>query len=90
MYAGDVPDDFICDTAGDLDPETGTYTAFLDVTDPALTFSPMVVGRVLRRWVEPRLRRHRLGGHLRDDPSILAVFPNNAPGDQYDIVTTTT
>jgi len=25
-----------------------------------------------------------------DDPSILAVYPNNAPGAQYGIITTTT
>ena len=89
VYAGDLPDDFICDTAGDLDPDTGTYTAFLDVTNPALTFSPMVVGGFFGGGSSPVMVG--VGSAVAgDDPSILAVFPNNAPGDQVDIVTTTT
>jgi minor extracellular serine protease Vpr len=89
VYAGDVPDDFICDTAGDLDDATGTYTAFLDVTDPALTISPLTVGGFFGGGDGPATVS--VGSAAPgDDPSILAVFPNNAPGDQYEIVSTTT
>ena len=89
VYAGDVPDDFICDTAGDLDEDTGTYTAFLDVTAPALVISPLTVGGFFGGG-EPPVTVSVGSAAEGENPSILAVFPNNAPGDQYEIVTTTT
>jgi len=77
------------DAAGDLDEETGTYTAFLDVTAPALSISPLTVGGFFGGGSGPATVS--VGSAAPgDDPSILAVYPNNAPGDQYEIVTTTT
>jgi hypothetical protein len=89
VYAGDVPDDFICDTAGDLDPDTGTYTAFLDATAPALSISPQTVGGFFGGPSGP-VNVSVGSAAPGDDPSILAVFPNNAPGDQWKVVSTTT
>ena len=40
-FTGDVPGQF-CDTAGDVDPSTGIYTAQLNATDPALDIDPLV------------------------------------------------
>jgi minor extracellular serine protease Vpr len=89
VYAGDVPDDFICDSAGELDPDTGTYAATLDVTAPALAISPSTVGGFFGGGDSPV--SVGIGSALPgDDPSILAVYPNNAPGAQYGIITTTT
>ncbi len=34
VYAGDLPDDQVCDTAGGVDHTTGTYLAQLDVIQP--------------------------------------------------------
>ncbi len=89
VYAGDVPDDVVCDTAGGIDSSTGTYLPRLDTTQPALEFSSQVVGGF---WGGPTGAVTVGVGSAAagDDPSILAVFPNNAPGDQYEIVTTTT
>jgi minor extracellular serine protease Vpr len=89
VYAGDVPSDLSCDTAGDLDPATGTYPATIDVTDPALVFSTQVVEGF---WgggpgpVDVSVGSAAPG----DDPTILVAFPNNAPGDQWTTVNTTT
>ena len=84
-----MPDDFICDTAGDLDPDTGTYSAFLDATAPSLSISPLTVGGFFGGDEGPATVS--VGSAAPgDDPSILAVFPNNAPGDQHTIVSTTT
>ena len=79
----------ICDTTGEIDPDTGTYPAFLDVTAPALTFSPATVGGFFGGGTSP-VTVAVGSAEAGDDPSILAVFPNNAPGDQFEIVTTTT
>lgn len=88
VFSGDVPA-FMCDSAGDIDPATGTYSATLNVTDPALVFSSAVC---LGFWggscgPETVSVGSAAAG---DDPSILAVFPNNAPGNQTAIVTTGT
>jgi minor extracellular serine protease Vpr len=89
VYAGDFADDVVCDTAGGIDPTTGTYVPTFDVIQPALTFSNQVVGGF---WSGPQgsvtIDVGTAGAG--DDPGILAVFPNNAPDDQYTVVTTTT
>jgi hypothetical protein len=88
VYAGDLPDDRVCDTAGGIDHTTGTYLAKLDVIHPALTFSNQVIGGF---WGGPQGSVSvGVGQDPGDDPGILAVFPNNAPDDQYTVVTTTT
>ena len=89
VYAGDVPDDLTCDQAGEIDPVTGTYGPTIDVTDPSLTFSTSVVKGFFGGPAGP------VGVDVGsaapgDDPSILTVFPNNAPDDQHDIVATST
>ncbi|MGE5461239.1 MAG: S8 family serine peptidase [Solirubrobacterales bacterium] len=90
-FAGDVPT-AVCDSAGDIDPVTGTYAAVIDVKAPPLALDDITC-------------RGFFGGDANlcddvvvdvgsaapgDDPSILAVFPNNAPGSQHSIITTTT
>lgn len=89
VYAGDFANDLVCDTAGGFDSATGKYTTTFDVIQPALTFSNQVVGGF---WGGPE-GSVTIGvgsAGAGDDPSILAVFPNNAPDDQYTVVTTTT
>jgi subtilisin family serine protease len=89
VYAGDVPTDLVCDTAGAIDPATGTYGPTLDVTDPALTFSKLVVGGFWGGGAGP-VTVGVGSAAAGDDPGILAVFPNNAPDDQWAVVSTTT
>jgi len=88
-FSGDVPGQF-CDTAGKPDEDTGIYDAQIDVADPALAIDPLICGGF---WgggscdsgdpieVSP-------GGSPGDDPSILALFPNNKPSSHPTIVTT--
>ena len=90
-FSGDVPCQF-CDSAGDVGSD-GIYTAQLDVTHPALDID------------QPTCRGFFHGGPCDasdpitvsagsagpgDDPSILALFPNNAPSRTPTIVTTDT
>ena len=89
VYAGDLPDDLVCDQAGDIDPATGTYGPTLDVIDPALTFDPLVVRGFFGGGAGPV--SVGVGSSAPgDNPGILALFPNNAPEDQHEIVSTTT
>jgi subtilisin family serine protease len=84
----------LCDFAGGFSNATGTYRPTLDVTNPALDLS---------RWscrgfwgnksdcgasapVTVSVGAAAPGG----DPSILALFPNNTPGAQSAVVTTST
>jgi subtilisin family serine protease len=91
-FSGDVPGQF-CDTAGDFDPDTGTYTAVLNATDPALDISPLVCGGF---WGGGKCNPANpivvsAGSALPDDnPGILAVFPNNAPARTPTVVETQT
>ena len=89
VYAGDFADDLTCDQAGEIDPSTGTYGPTLDVTDPALTFDPLVVGGFFGGGSGPVSVAAGSAG-AGDDPGILAVFPNNAPDDQFAVVSTST
>ncbi len=91
-FTGDVPGQF-CDTAGDVDPSTGIYTAQLNATDPALDIDPLVCRGF---WdggacngadpIEVSTGSAAPG----DDPGILALFPNNAPSRTPTVVTTNT
>jgi hypothetical protein len=89
VYAGDVPDDLVCDVVGDIDPATGTYGPTIDVTDPSLNFSTSVVKGFFGGPAGPVSVDAGSAG-TGGDPSILVVFPNNHPDDQYAVVTTST
>src|SRR6266545_4668359 len=89
-YSGDVPG-FFCDTAGGFDEGTGTYTAVLDATDPALDIDPLVCQGF---WSE---RACDSGDPITvstgsagpgDNPTILALFPDNAPSRTPTLVET--
>jgi subtilisin family serine protease len=74
-FSGDVPGTF-CDTAGGFD--AGTYTSYLDATDPALDISPLVCKGF---WddgsCDAGITVATGSAGPDDDPSILALFPNN-------------
>ncbi|MGH2635178.1 MAG: S8 family serine peptidase [Actinomycetota bacterium] len=89
VYAGDFPADQVCDRAGEIDPATGTYGPTLDVTDPSLTFSKQAVGGFWGGGAGP-VSVGVGSAAAGDNPGILAVFPNNAPDDQWAVVSTTT
>ncbi|MFB3738174.1 MAG: S8 family serine peptidase [Candidatus Velamenicoccus archaeovorus] len=92
VFSGDVPAQ-TCETVGDIDPTTGTYGPMLDVTAPALAIDPLVCRGF---WSGGPCTGSRpvtvaVGSAVAgDDPSILAVFPNNAPGDQGVVIDTST
>jgi subtilisin family serine protease len=89
VYAGDVPDDLLCDTVGEIDPATGTYGPTIDVTDPALTFSTLVVRGFWDGGPGPVAVSVGSAG-AGANPGILVLFPNNAPDDQWRVVRTRT
>jgi hypothetical protein len=91
VYAGDVPA-VTCDSAGDIDPATGTYSAVIDVTSPPLAMDAISCAGFFGGDANACAPVTVQAGSAApgDDPSILAVFPNNAPGSQHTIVTTTT
>lgn len=82
-----------CETVGSIDPITGTYGPTLDVTDPPLAIDPIVCGGFFGGGACTGVDAVTVdvgSAGPGDDPSVLAVFPNNAPGDQFDVVTTST
>jgi hypothetical protein len=88
--SGDVPSP-ICDTAGDFDSDTGTYLARLDAAHPALDTSPQVcrgfwAGGACNAAHPIRVDRGSAGPS--EDPSLLALFPNNAPAREPTVVKT--
>jgi minor extracellular serine protease Vpr len=91
-FSGDVPGQF-CDTAGDLDSGTGTYGPTLNTIDPALQIDPLVCQGFFSGGdcdggtpIDVSVGSAGAG----DNPSILAVFPNNAPSRTPTIVETST
>lgn len=90
VFSGDVPDQ-ACDEAGGFDGTT--HTARLHTTNPALVIDPLVCGGF---WdgpscgpadpVDVTVGSAQPG----DNPSILVLFPNNAPAPKATIVRTTT
>ncbi len=91
-FSGDVPGQF-CDTAGDFDADTGTYVPTIDVIDPALQIDPLVCGGFFGGGdcdtgtpIDVSVGSAGSG----DDPSILAVFPDNAPSRTPTVVGTST
>ncbi len=91
-FTGDVPG-FICDSAGEIDGDTGTWDLVLDATNPALVIDPLVCQGF---WdggacdssdpIEVSAGSAEEG----DDPSVLALFPNDAPGSTPTVVETST
>jgi minor extracellular serine protease Vpr len=90
-FSGDVPGQ-ICDTAGAIDEETGTYDAVFTPTDPELVIDPLVCQGF---WdggacdAGDPITVDRGSAAADEDPSILALFPNNPPSRDPTIVTTT-
>lgn len=91
-FSGDVPVS-ACDVAGAFDSAAGTYQPRLNATDPALAISPLVCGGFWHGGAcageSPAAVEVGSAGPG-DDPSILVLFPNNAPGRSYDVVTSST
>jgi len=92
VFSGDVPAQ-VCDTAGAFDPATGTYGPRLNATAPALAISPLVCRGFWHggactgdRPVSVKVGSAAPG----DNPSILVLFPNNAPGRSGRVLTTGT
>jgi hypothetical protein len=91
VFSGDAPG-FVCDEAGETD-ENGIFTQHLNAADAALSIDPLVCKGF---WdggacdgsepIEVDLGSASPG----DDPSILALFPNNAPSHDPTVVTTVT
>jgi hypothetical protein len=89
-FSGDVPVP-ICDTAGSFDSSSGTYTAKLNASDPALVVSPQVCGGF---WgggacdsAHP-ITVDRGSAAAGEDPSILALFPDNRPAREPTVIET--
>jgi hypothetical protein len=89
-FSGDVPGTF-CDSAGSFDDSTGTWDMTLDTTDPALAIGTQVCGGFWGTDSCAGGSQVAVGSaQPGDDPSILALFPNNAPSRTPTVVTTTT
>jgi hypothetical protein len=91
-FSGDVPGQ-ICDSAGEFDDDTGTWNLTLNAIDPALQIDPLVCkgfwdGGDCDTGTPISVDVGSAGAG--DDPSILALFPNDAPHRTPTIVETTT
>ena len=91
-FSGDVPGT-VCDTAGEIDGDSGTWDLVFDAADPALVIDPLVCKGF---WdggdcddVDPIDVSVGSAGEG-DDPSILALFPNDRPRRTAVVVETTT
>ncbi|CAN5501025.1 S8 family serine peptidase [soil metagenome] len=89
-FSGDVPTP-ICDTAGAIDEGSGTYDATLNTTDPALSIDPLVCKGF---WdggdcdSGSPITVATGSAAPGDNPSILALFPNNQPSRRPTIIST--
>jgi subtilisin family serine protease len=91
-FTGDVPA-FICDSAGGFDDDSGTWDLVFDAAAPALVIDPLVC---LGFWdggacdtgdpIDVSVGSAAPG----DDPSILALFPNDVPHRTATVVETST
>jgi subtilisin family serine protease len=82
-----------CETVGTIDPVTGTYGPTIDVTDPALAIDPLVCGGFFGGGACTGVDAVTVdvgSAAPGDDPSILAVFHNNPPDAQVQVIGTTT
>ena len=90
-FTGDVPG-FICDAAGEIDGDTNTWDLVFDAADPALVIDPPTCQGF---WDGGDCDAEdpidvSVGSAATDDPSILALFPNDAPHRTPTVVETTT
>ena len=92
VFAGDVPA-YTFDAVGAIDPATGTYDLTFDVTAPALAITPLTCRGFFgdadcdsAAPIEVDVGSAGPG----DDPSILALFPNNPAGSSWEVITTST
>jgi hypothetical protein len=90
-FSGDVPG-FICDHAGDIDSDTGTYDLVFDAGAPALSIDPLTCGGF---WGGQDCAGTPISVDVGsagtgDDPSILVLFPNDRPHRTPTVVETTT
>jgi hypothetical protein len=79
-----------CDAIGEIDPTTHTYDMVFDATSPALSMSAIACGGFWAGKCGSTVTVGAGSAEPGDDPGILAIFPNDAPGHQAAIVTTTT
>ena len=91
-FSGDVPG-FICDHAGDIDSDTGTYDLVFDAGAPALSIDPLTCfgfwGGDDCDGANP-IEVSVGSAAADDDPSILVLFPNDRPHRTPTVVETTT
>ena len=91
-FSGDVPG-LVCDSAGEFDTDSGTWDLVFDAADPALVIDPLVCKGF---WdggdcdgANPITVDAGSAGPG-DDPSILALFPNDRPHRTAVVVETAT
>jgi hypothetical protein len=92
VFSGDVPA-YTLDAVGTIDPATGTYDLTFDVTAPALSIAPLqcrgFFGDAACDGAAPI--EVDVGSAVPgDDPSILALYPNNPAGTSGEVITTST
>jgi hypothetical protein len=91
-FSGDVPGQ-VCDTAGDVGSD-GVYGPKLDAAHPALDINPVACkgfwGGSSCSGADAIQVTKGTGAGADSDPSILALFPQNAPSPNPTIVTTDT
>ena len=83
----------VCDSAGEFDTDTGTWDLVFDAADPALVIEPLVCkgfwdGGDCDGVTPISVTVGSAGGG--DDPSILALFPNDRPHRTATVVETST
>ena len=91
-FSGDVPG-VVCDSAGEIDDVTGTWNLTLNAIDPALVIDPLVCKGF---WdggdcdAATPITVDAGSAVPGDNPSILALFPNDRPHRAATVVQTTT
>jgi hypothetical protein len=90
-FSGDVPGQ-ICDSVGEIDEGTGTWNLTLNAIDPALVIDPLVCkgfwdGGDCDATTPITVSAGSAGAG--DNPSILALFPNDRPHRTATVVETT-
>jgi subtilisin family serine protease len=91
VFSGDAPG-FLCDEAGEVD-ENGVFTSQLNAADPALEIDPLVCKGFFDGGPCDGANPITVdvgSAEPGDDPSILALFPNNVPSHTPTVVTTDT
>jgi hypothetical protein len=91
-FSGDVPGS-ICDSAGEIDGDTGTWDLTLNAIDPALVIDPLVCkgfwdGGGCDETTPVSVTTGSADAD--DDPSILVLFPNDYPHRTATVITTDT